>query len=67
MQRVSVSLAGGADDRSYDVVVGHGVIDQLDEMLSALLPTPQRVALITQPSIGIEVSTSLPLLSLIHI
>ena len=61
MQRVSVSLAGGADDRSYDVVVGHGVIDQLDEMLSALLPTPQRVALITQPSIGIEVSTSLPL------
>ncbi|MAG10288.1 MAG: 3-dehydroquinate synthase [Actinobacteria bacterium] len=61
MQRVSVSLAGGADDRSYDVVVGHGVINQLDEMLSALLPTPQRVALITQPSIGIEVSTSLPL------
>ena len=61
MQRVSVSLAGGADDRSYDVVVGHGVIDQLDEMLSALVPTPRRVALITQPSIGIEVSTSLPL------
>ncbi|MGB1687913.1 MAG: 3-dehydroquinate synthase family protein [Ilumatobacteraceae bacterium] len=61
MQRVSVSLAGGADDRSYDVVVGHGVIDQLDEMLSALAPTPRRVALITQPSIDIEVSTSLPL------
>ena len=61
MQRVSVSLAGGADDRSYDVVVGHGVIDQLDEMLSALVPTPRRVALITQPSIDIEVSTSLPL------
>lgn len=60
MQRVSVSLAGGADDRSYDVVVGHGVIDQLDEMLSALVPTPRRVALITQPSIDIEVSTSLP-------
>ena len=58
---MSVSLAGGADDRSYDVVVGHGVIDQLDEMLSALVPTPRRVALITQPSIGIEVSTSLPL------
>ena len=61
MQRVSVSLAGGADDRSYDVVVGHGVIDQLDEMLNALVPTPRRVALITQPSIDIEVSTSLPL------
>jgi len=61
MQRVSVSLAGGVDDRSYDVVVGHGVIDQLDEMLSALVPTPRRVALITQPSIDIEVSTSLPL------
>ena len=61
MQRVSVSLAGGADDRSYDVVVGHGVIDQLDKMLSALVPMPRRVALITQPSIGIEVSTSLPL------
>ena len=61
MQRVSVSLAGGADDRSYEVVVGHGVIDQLDEMLSALAPTPRRVALITQPSIDIEVSTSLPL------
>ncbi len=60
MHRVSVSLAGGADDRSYDVVVGHGVIDQLDEMLSALVPTPRRVALITQPSIDIEVSTSLP-------
>lgn len=58
---MSVSLAGGADDRSYDVVVGHGVIDQLDEMLSALVPTPRRVALITQPSIDIEVSTSLPL------
>ena len=58
---MSVSLAGGADDRSYDVVVGHGVIDQLDEMLSALAPTPRRVALITQPSIDIEVSTSLPL------
>lgn len=58
---MSVSLAGGADDRSYNVVVGHGVIDQLDEMLSALVPTPRRVALITQPSIDIEVSTSLPL------
>lgn len=58
---MSVSLAGGADDRSYDVVVGHGVIDQLDEMLSALVPMPRRVALITQPSIDIEVSTSLPL------
>ena len=57
---MSVSLAGGADDRSYDVVVGHGVIEQLDEMLSALVPTPRRVALITQPSIDIEVSTSLP-------
>ena len=58
---MSVSLAGGADDRSYDVVVGHGVVDQLDELLSALVPTPRRVALITQPSIDIEVSTSLPL------
>ena len=54
-------LPGAAGDRSYDVVVGHGALSQLDDMLMGLQPVPRRVALVTQSSIGVEVSTSLAL------
>ncbi len=53
-------LPGADVDRSYEVLVGYGVINQLDVMLRALLPVPRRVALVTQSSIEVEVSISLP-------
>ena len=53
-------LPGADVDRSYEVLVGYEVINQLDEMLQSLLPAPRRVALISQPSIEVEVSISLP-------
>jgi len=55
-----VPLPGADVDRSYEVLVGYEVINQLDEMLQSLLPAPRRVALISQPSIEVEVSISLP-------
>jgi len=55
-----VPLPGADVDRSYEVLVGYGVINQLDEMLRSLIPAPRRVALISQPSIEVEVSISLP-------
>ena len=48
MLRVNVPLV----DRSYDVVVGNGAIDQLGALLP---PTARRVAVVTQASIPIEV------------
>ena len=53
-------LPGADVDRSYEVLVGYGVINQLDEMLRSLIPAPRRVALVSQPSIEVEVSISLP-------
>ena len=53
-------LPGADVDRSYEVLVGCGVINQLDEMLRSLIPAPRRVALVSQPSIEVEVSISLP-------
>ena len=53
-------LPGADVDRSYEVLVGYGVINQLDDMLRSLIPAPRRVALVSQPSIEVEVSISLP-------
>lgn len=61
MRRVTVPLLGVSQDRSYEVAVGRGVIDQLDDVLHELQPAPRRVAVVTQPGIGIEVSTSFPM------
>jgi len=55
-----VPLPGADVDRSYEVLVGYGVINQLDDMLRSLIPAPRRVALVSQPSIEVEVSISLP-------
>jgi len=60
MQQVTVPLPGADVDRSYEVLVGYGVINQLDDMLRSLIPAPRRVALVSQPSIEVEVSISLP-------
>lgn len=53
-------LPGTATDRSYEVIVGHGILDQLDDMLLGLSSAPRRVALVTQSSIEVDVSISLP-------
>lgn len=58
---MTVPLPGTTADRSYEVVVGYGVVNQLDDMLSRLLPAPRRIALVTQPSFSVDVSTSLPM------
>ena len=48
MLRVRVPLTGGSVDRSYDVVVGYGAIDQLE----SLVPDgTKRIAVVTQEGI----------------
>ncbi|MGH1493989.1 MAG: shikimate kinase [Acidimicrobiales bacterium] len=43
-----------ADGRNYPIVVGRGVVDQLSDLIPEAV---KRVAIITQPGIGIEVET----------
>ena len=47
MRRVNVPLT----DRSYDVVVGHGAIAELPDLVP---PTSKRVAVVTQPGIPVQ-------------
>ena len=55
MLRVRVPLAGAVDDRSYDVVIGRGAIDEVGTLIP---PRARRAAVVTQAEIpfGIELS-----------
>ena len=52
-RRVHVPLG----DRSYDVVVGHGAVDELPAMIPA---SARRVAVVTQPGIPVRVDPGVP-------
>jgi 5-deoxy-5-amino-3-dehydroquinate synthase len=58
MRTVEVHLPAGSDDRSYPVVVGEGVLDEVNRLVTAL--GVSRVAVVTQAGIGIDVSLSVP-------
>jgi 5-deoxy-5-amino-3-dehydroquinate synthase len=53
VRRVTVALG----ERSYDVVVGHGAVGALAELLP---PTAKRAAIVTQPGIPFDVDVALP-------
>ncbi|MDA3016317.1 MAG: 3-dehydroquinate synthase [Actinomycetota bacterium] len=58
MRTVEVHLPAGSDDRSYPVVVGEGVLGEVDRVVSAL--GVSRVAVVSQAGIGVDVALSVP-------
>ncbi len=58
MRSIEVHLPAGGPDRSYPVVVGEGVLSEVAAMVRRV--GADRVAVVTQPGIGVEVSFDRP-------